>query len=119
MTPPAKRLLPPERSMGAASSIATDAPVSRAAGAAHSAPLPFPTTTTSNACVVLPSGWRFNPAFRLEPRGPLAHRRGLLQRFDRLARLRHRRRRQHAPRAILELGLHVLRRDRVVGGPAE
>ena len=47
ITPPAKRLLPPLSSSVAASSMATVAPSSRAASAAHSAALPLPTTTTS------------------------------------------------------------------------
>src|SRR3990172_564875 len=47
MTPPAKRLLPPDSSTGAASSMATRAPQSLAASAAQSAALPLPTTTTS------------------------------------------------------------------------
>src|SRR5689334_4880403 len=50
MTPPAKRLLPPCSSSLAASSIATFAPWSFAASAAHNAALPLPTTTTSYSC---------------------------------------------------------------------
>ena len=47
MTPPAKRLLPPDSSSAAASSMATLAPFSRADSAAHKAALPLPTTITS------------------------------------------------------------------------
>src|SRR5580700_704343 len=47
MAPAVKRELPPRSASGAASTINTDAPVSRAASAAHSAALPPPTTITS------------------------------------------------------------------------
>jgi hypothetical protein len=47
MTPPANRLLPPDSSSFAASSMATLAPWSRAESAAQSAALPLPTTITS------------------------------------------------------------------------
>src|SRR3989304_8015826 len=52
MTPPAKRLLPPDSSSGAASSIRTLAPFSCAASAAHSAALPLPATITSYGTVM-------------------------------------------------------------------
>src|SRR5260221_3839548 len=52
ITPPAKRELPPLSSSGAASSIATLAPWSRAASAAQSAAVPLPTTTTSNGSAI-------------------------------------------------------------------
>src|SRR5262245_58574573 len=47
--PAVKRLLPPDSSSGAASSISTDAPCSCAASAAQKAALPAPTTMTSAA----------------------------------------------------------------------
>src|SRR5262245_17087768 len=49
MEPAVKRLLPPDSSSGAASSISTEAPCSCAASAAQNAALPAPTTMTS-AC---------------------------------------------------------------------
>src|SRR5215831_15709381 len=47
MDPAVNRLLPPDSSSGAASSISTDAPCSCAASAAQNAALPPPTTMTS------------------------------------------------------------------------
>src|SRR5262252_5324832 len=49
MDPAVKRLLPPDSSSGAASSISTEAPCSCAASAAQNAAFPAPTTMTS-AC---------------------------------------------------------------------
>ena len=47
MAPAVYRLLPPASSTGAASSMMTEAPCSRAANAAQAAALPAPTTITS------------------------------------------------------------------------
>src|SRR6266699_4788180 len=92
MTPPAKRLLPPLSSSRAASSIATLAPSSRAASAAHSAALPLPTITTSNF-----SRTGFNQQLRQRPH--------VAKRVDRRDRIGNRRDHvlaQHHRRAQLE-----------------
>src|SRR5207244_11697276 len=82
ITPPAKRELPPLSYCEAASSIATLAPSSRAASAAHSAALPLPTITTSNC-----SRTGFNQL------GQCPH---IRERVDRADRIGHRRHHGHA-----------------------
>src|SRR5690348_16458658 len=57
MRPPAYAVLPPLASSGAASSMTTASPLSRAASAAHDAALPAPTTSTSTfsgCCIACP-----------------------------------------------------------------
>src|SRR4051812_14702915 len=81
MTPPAKRLLPPDSSTGAASSIITLTPRSRAANAAHSAAFPFPTTRMSACCMSRPLR---HPCTQFFPRSVIA--RGVLD--GKLRRLR-------------------------------
>src|SRR5882762_7054716 len=108
ITPPAKRELPPPSSSEAASSIATLAPWSRAASAAHSAALPLPTTTTSNA-----SRTGFN-----QP-GKCPHVCKLVDGSDRIGNRRDRVLAQHPRPAQLELAPQARRRDRVVGSAAE
>ena len=51
IAPAVKRLLPPDSSSGAASSMSTEAPSSRAASAAQYAALPAPTTMTSQSFI--------------------------------------------------------------------
>src|SRR5262245_5050865 len=109
MTPPAKRLLPPDSSTFAASSIATLTPASRAVSAAHSAALPLPTTTTSYclsfSSAIWPSGSHNFKQRRELPQGV-----DVLERLDPAAR-RGCRFRLHRPRGtVLELGSHVLGR---------
>src|SRR5882724_6293885 len=54
MAPAVKRLFPPDSSSGAASSISTEAPFSRAASAAQNAAFPPPTTMTSHSLKTSP-----------------------------------------------------------------
>src|SRR6266566_1271263 len=72
MAPAVKRLLPPDSSSGAASSIRTDAPASRAASAAQNAALPPPTTMTSHVFMDSTAGPR-RPPMRFRPAARIAH----------------------------------------------
>src|SRR5438552_840249 len=101
ITPPAKRELPPLSSCEAASSIATLAPSSRAASAAHSAALPLPTITTSNC-----SRTGFNQQLRQRP-----HVAKRVDRRDRIGNRRDHVRAQHHRRAQLELAPQSLGRN--------
>src|SRR2546421_9351609 len=106
ITPPAKRLLPPDSSSDAASSMTTFAPCSRAASAAHSAALPFPTTITSCTAAA-------------EVARQLTH---VGQCFDALDRGINRvdgSRIQNARRARLELGVQTIGCQRVGGRAPE
>src|SRR5258708_17328413 len=72
MAPAVKRLLPPDSSSGAASSIRTDAPASRAARPAQNAALPPPTTMTSHSFMDSTAGPR-RPPMRFRPAARIAH----------------------------------------------
>src|SRR5258708_38186308 len=72
MAPAVKRLLPPDSSSGAASSIRTDAPASRAARPAQNAALPPPTTMTSHSFMDSTAGPR-RPPMRFRPTARVAH----------------------------------------------
>src|SRR6267378_560275 len=86
-------ILPPLSSCEAASSIATLAPSSPAASAAHSAALPLPTITTSNC-----SRTGFNQQLRQRPHVTLR-----VDRRDRIGNRRDHALAQHHRRAQLEL----------------
>src|SRR6267142_1809160 len=73
MAPAVKRLLPPDSSSGAASSISTEAPFSRAASAAQYAALPPPTTMTSQSFML--SACPRSAAMGLRPAARIAHER--------------------------------------------
>src|SRR5712671_3516188 len=72
MAPAVKRLLPPDSSSGAASSMRTDAPASRAARLAQNAALPPPTTMTSHSFMDSTAGPR-RPPMRFRPAARIAH----------------------------------------------
>src|SRR5439155_9777965 len=71
--PAVKRLLPPDSSSGAASSITTLAPCSCAASAAQKAALPAPTTITSAVAAIALLRCLRGATMRFRPGGGILH----------------------------------------------